>query len=64
MRSPSKASFLGTVALLSLLCTSTIYSVFARVPLVGCQSNVDSYWVQALPGVVDGPELLNNILNE
>lgn len=68
MRSPSKASFLGTmIAILFLLCTGSISSVFARVPLVRRQSNVESQWAQALPGgvvVVDGPEMGNNILNE
>lgn len=64
MRSPSKASFLGTVALLFLLFTGSISSVFARVPFVRRQSNVESQWAQALPGVVDGPEMGNNILNE
>lgn len=68
MRSPSKASFLGTmIAILFLLCTGSISSVFARVPLVRRKSNVESQWAQALPGgvvVVDGPEMGNNILNE
>lgn len=68
MRSPSKASFLGTmITILFLLCTGSISSVFARVPLVRRQSNVESQWAQALPGgvvVVDGPEMGNNILNE
>lgn len=64
MRSPSKASFLGAATLLFVLCTGSISSVFARVPLVRRQSNVESQLVQALPGAVDGPEMGNNILSE
>lgn len=61
MRSPSKPSFLGTVVallLVFLLCTGSISSVFARVPLVRRQSNngVETQWAaHTLPGVVDGP---------
>lgn len=66
MRSPSKSNpfFLRPVALLFLLWTFS--SVFARVPLVRRQSNVESQWLQAFPGVVDdGPKMMgNNLSNE
>ena len=62
MRSPSKAVFLRTVALVFLLCTFS--SVFARVPLVRRQSIVESQWDQDSPAVADGPRRKNNILNE
>lgn len=62
MRSPSKAAFLRTVALVFLLCI--ISSVFARAPLVRRQSTVESQWDQGLPAVADGPKMKNNILNE
>lgn len=63
MRSPSKPSFLWTVdalLLVFLLCTGSISSVFARIPLVRPRSdnNVEAQWAaQTLPGVVDGPGL-------
>lgn len=62
MRYSSKASFLRAVALLFLLCT--LSSVFARVPLVRRQSNVESLWALDLPGGVDGTEMENNKMNE
>lgn len=66
MRPPPKLPFLGTVALLFLLCTGSISSVFARVLLVRRQSNVESQWAQAFPGVGDSPlgPLSNNVLGE
>lgn len=66
MRPPPKFPFLGTVALLFLLCTGSISSVFARILLVRRQSNVESQWAQAFPGVGDSPlgPLGNNVLNE
>lgn len=66
MRPPPKLSFLGTVALLFLLCQGSISYVFARVPLVRRQSNVEGQGAQAFPGVSDDPldPLGNNILNE
>lgn len=55
MCSPARAFFLGTIALFFHFCTFP--SVLALVPMVRRQLNVESQWAQALPGVIDGPEM-------
>lgn len=55
MCSPARAFFLGTMAL--FFHFYAFPSVIALVPLVRRQSNFESQWAQALPGVIDGFEV-------